>query len=127
MSMPAAPASSAMPDTARIAIDLSGCETKADLLARIARAMHFPGWFGHNWDALSDCLADLSWLPASGYAIELQHAQDLRRSAPEVLDTLLEILDESAAFWADAGIGFHVIHVDEVGDPGGDAEPPGRR
>jgi RNAse (barnase) inhibitor barstar len=126
MSLPAAPAPSATPDTARIAIDLSGCETKADLLARIARAMHFPSWFGHNWDALSDCLADLSWLPASGYAIELQQTQDLRRSAPDVLDTLLEIFDDSAAFWADAGIGFQVVQLDEGGDAIGDSEPATR-
>lgn len=33
--------------------------SKQQLLAELASALAFPGWFGHNWDALADCLADL--------------------------------------------------------------------
>ena len=33
--------------------------TQSELLALIARTLHFPGWFGGNLDALYDCLADL--------------------------------------------------------------------
>ena len=43
-----------------IRVDLAGCSDKATLLARLAAALQFPDWFGHNWDALSDCLTDLS-------------------------------------------------------------------
>ena len=50
-------------------IDLAGCTDKAELLARIARTLRFPDWFGHNWDALADCLCDLSWLPADAYRL----------------------------------------------------------
>ena len=76
------------------------------LLARFAAAFHFPDWFGHNWDALSDCLTDLSWLPARHYRIELAQPQALRTAAPETLDTALEILGEAAEFWADEGVIF---------------------
>ena len=34
------------------------------MLQRIASALGFPSWFGGNWDALFDCLADLSWQSA---------------------------------------------------------------
>lgn len=97
-------------DTAgqHILIDFDACSDKAAALARIAAAMQFPAWFGHNWDALSDCLADLSWLPASSYTIELAHTQALRTAAPAVFATLMEILAEAAAFWADQGIAFVV-------------------
>jgi hypothetical protein len=44
-------------------IDLHGASSKAEVIARLAAALHFPDWFGHNWDALSDCLSDLGWLP----------------------------------------------------------------
>lgn len=89
-----------------IRIDLAGCTDKATLLARFAAALQFPDWFGHNWDALSDCLTDLSWLPARHYRVELAQPQALRTTAPETLDTVLEILGEAAEFWADEGVIF---------------------
>lgn len=36
--------------------------SKEQLLERFARGLGFPDYFGHNWDALSDCLRDLTWL-----------------------------------------------------------------
>ncbi len=91
---------------AEIRIELAGCTDKAELLARFARALHFPHWFGHNWDALSDCLTDLSWLPAPHYRLVLCEPQALRAAAPETLDTALEILAEAAEFWAHSGVAF---------------------
>lgn len=98
------------PDSLRrdIHIELQGCRSKAELLTRIAAAMDFPPWFGHNWDALADCLSDLSWLPASGYTVHFRNVEDLHAAAPEVFATLVEILQETAAFWADEGVDFRV-------------------
>jgi RNAse (barnase) inhibitor barstar len=36
---------------------------KAALLATIATQLSFPDYFGGNWDALEECICDLSWLP----------------------------------------------------------------
>ncbi len=36
--------------------------SKAQLMNFLASELQFPDWFGHNWDALDECLADLSWL-----------------------------------------------------------------
>ena len=38
-----------------------GLETKAELLAFLARAIPLPDYFGHNWDALEECLGNLDW------------------------------------------------------------------
>lgn len=33
--------------------------SKADFLHQAARSLHFPGYFGYNWDALEECLNDM--------------------------------------------------------------------
>jgi len=38
---------------------------KAELLSAISEQLNFPEYFGGNFDALSECLADLSWLQYS--------------------------------------------------------------
>jgi hypothetical protein len=47
-----------------------GARSKQDAIAAIADALSFPDWFGHNLDALYDCLTDLSWLPAGEHVLE---------------------------------------------------------
>lgn len=95
-------------------IDLLGCANKATLLLRFAVALDFPIGSGRNWDALSDCLRDLSWLPAPGYALLLDSASGLHRAEGDDFDTLLSILDEARAFWADNNVPFWVfVALDE--------------
>jgi hypothetical protein len=37
--------------------------SKHALLATLATQLKFPDYFGGNWDALEECIGDLSWLP----------------------------------------------------------------
>jgi len=87
-------------------VDLAGCRDKAGLLDRIARALQFPATFGGNWDALSDCLGDLSWLPAKGYWIDFPHAAEFRLASPETFETLMSVLADAAATWTPQKIAF---------------------
>ncbi|MEU9355495.1 barstar family protein [Streptomyces griseoloalbus] len=41
-----------------VTLDLDGVTDKAGLMDVCARALGLPDWFGRNWDALVDCLAD---------------------------------------------------------------------
>jgi len=72
----------------------------------LARELAFPPYFGENWDALADCLTDLSWAPAEGYAILLSRLTGL---AQQDCFTALDVLDEAAIFWADNGVPFFVL------------------
>ncbi|OHC49891.1 MAG: barnase inhibitor, partial [Rhodanobacter sp. RIFOXYA1_FULL_67_6] len=81
--------------------DLAGCHDKGELLRRLATSLQLPATFGHNWDALADCLRDLGWTPAWGYVLLFEHADELRQSAAADYDILLGILDDAATFGSD--------------------------
>lgn len=85
-------------------VDLSGCANKGDFLARVAAGLEFPDWFGQNWDALADCLADMSGRPADGYVIILDHADHFRVAAEADFIAALEIFEEAARERASEGI-----------------------
>lgn len=42
-----------------IILSCVGIETKQQFHAAIAAALSFPDWYGHNLDALYDCLTDI--------------------------------------------------------------------
>lgn len=86
-----------------VRIDLDGCADKAEFLERAAAALGFPSWFGSNWDAFFDCLADLSWRPARGHLLVFENTADMRRHAPEALDTAVTILADAAVAWDERG------------------------
>lgn len=41
----------------------STVRSKEKLLAVLSQGLKLPKYFGGNWDALEECLQDLSWLP----------------------------------------------------------------
>ena len=93
------------------------CKTPATLLAEFARALDFPDYFGHNWDALEECLADLEWLPAKGYILLITDAAAVLSNDETEYETFLEILCDAGEAWGSgqAGMGarratpFHVL------------------
>jgi hypothetical protein len=92
-----------------VRIDLAGCTDKAAFLKRVATALEFPAWFGGNWDAFFDSLADLGWRPAAGHVLVFENAGDLRRHAPEALDTAIAILGDAALAWEQRGLPLRVF------------------
>jgi len=93
-------------------VPLAGAGAKQELLRRFAEALGFPDWFGANWDALEDCLTDLSWRPAEGYLLLLEGASGLEDLSAEDREMLLDILQASARFWAGQGTPFFAVFVD---------------
>ncbi|URO01542.1 barstar family protein [Leclercia adecarboxylata] len=55
-----------------------------EFLRSLYYVLWFPGYFGFNWDALYDCLCDLSWLPCRKIVL-------LHDSLPQIPKLDLEI------------------------------------
>ncbi|MGE0605714.1 MAG: barstar family protein [Pirellulales bacterium] len=75
-----------------------GIRTKHALLAEFQRQLRLPGYFGWNWDALEDCLRDLSWLGETQDIAVVHDSLPLprgRRNRP----MYLRLLNDVAEFW----------------------------
>ncbi len=72
---------------------------KEQLLNHAATALRFPADFGHNWDALEECLTDLEWVDADGYVIYYDHIDGLLAAHPDQFETFVEILRDAVASW----------------------------
>jgi hypothetical protein len=90
-------------------VALGGVTDKDGLLRRIAQALEFPKWFGGNWDALEDCLSDLSWQRADGWVILLR---EFDRVPGDDLGVLVDVLASAAEFWAGRGKLFFAVFID---------------
>jgi hypothetical protein len=97
----------------RWTVDLGGVRTKEALLATLAERLEFPEWFGANWDALNDVLAERAWEQSRGVVLTLERCGELAHADPETFETALEVLDSVAEGCYDEDIPFWVL-VDGV-------------
>lgn len=92
------------------AVDVAGVRDRDGLLDACARALALPPWFGRNWDALHDCLTDLSWWgEADGYLLVLPGWPGLSRAAPEVARVAAGVLDDAVAHWRNRAVSMSVL------------------
>ena len=94
-------------------IDFTGADGKAGRMARIAQALAFPDWFGGNWDALEDCLSDLSWSDAAGHVLLFENADVLPADERGIL---LDILASAASSWAERKRPFFAVFLNGAAD-----------
>lgn len=71
--------------------------SKAEALDAIGAALCFPDWYGRNLDALYDCLADLSWLPAGEHVVVWRGHRELEVADPTAYQAVLAALDDATA------------------------------
>src|SRR5438045_138860 len=60
--------------------DLQSVNSKAELLAAIAKGLKLPEHFGNNWDALADSVEDAAWLGKNGCVIALLNTAAYRKA-----------------------------------------------
>lgn len=70
-------------------ISLGPTPTREELLAAIAEALVLPDYFGHNWDALEECLQDLEF-DGDRLVLLVRRAALLWQWMPRELSTLVD-------------------------------------
>ena len=84
---------------------------KDAMLESIAAALAFPVWFGRNWDALEDCLTDLSWRKGEARVILFSGALP-----GDDLGILADVLASAAEYWRERGRPFFAVFIDPAGN-----------
>ncbi|MDP2431000.1 MAG: barstar family protein [Pseudomonadota bacterium] len=101
---------SALPAQAMPILDGRLLGDKESLLAALGRELHFPDYYGGNWDALDECLADLSW-HTGPLRLLITHADSLPDNLRE---SLVEVFLDAAKPWAEAGRIFALYLADSA-------------
>jgi hypothetical protein len=85
------------PKTAARVVRGAKCRESHALFDEFAAAWQFPPYFGENWDALDECLADLEWLRARAYVLIVADALRLLDDEPtETFRLFVEIVADIA-------------------------------
>jgi hypothetical protein len=70
-------------------------------MTRYVGPLELPGYFGRNWDALDECLIDLSWLPTQARVPVITNADQLLTAEPDrERSILVSVLDRAGGEWA---------------------------
>ncbi len=82
-----------------LSADLRSADSKAALLAAVAKGLKLPEHFGNNWDALADSLEDAECMGGNGCVIALAHAGGYRKAHGADWTTFEDILAEASDYW----------------------------
>lgn len=84
-------------DTNGIVVDIpSNIQAKKVLLEILGTGLQFPDYYGVNWDALEECIRDLSWLKEDNVII--RHT-DLPLTNDDAHKIYLAILKDAVGKW----------------------------
>lgn len=92
-----------------LTLDLKGIRSKKGLLETLATGLKLPKHFGHNWDALADCLMDDAWAKRESYTVVVLDAAAAAKRFGDDWATLTDVLGEACAWWDKKGKSFQVV------------------
>lgn len=84
-------------------VDLKGVRSKKALLEALAAGIKLPAGFGHNWDALADCLMDDRWAKGETITVVLLNAAKVETRLAADWTTLEEIFADAGKWWKSRG------------------------
>jgi hypothetical protein len=91
-------------------VDFAACEEIDGVLRQLGEDLAFPAWYGHNLDALNDCLTDFSWREAAGYLLLIANSERLQVKRPAALGAVNEVFAAAIDEWRTRGIPLWVFY-----------------
>jgi ribonuclease inhibitor len=76
----------------KYSVDLSGINSRDELHERLAQVFSFPDYYGRNWDAFDECIADL----APPVSIVVTGFESLRFALPHEAELFAKCLHGAA-------------------------------
>ena len=96
----------AQADLHLIQVPLKETPRMADALEILTKATQCPAHEGAHLDDLAEMLSDFSWLPANGYVLLVEDADNLIASEPTGVQKLLEAFQAACHHWQGQEIPF---------------------
>lgn len=92
-------------------VDGAPITTEEQLFSALAKEMKFPSYFGRNWDAVDECLRDMTWLPGAGYVLFIRGAEQFWKQSTRLAGALVESWLFAAEDWSQEKMPFHLVFV----------------
>lgn len=92
-----------------LTVEIAARANKDQALEQLGAALHFPTWYGANFDALFDCLTDPDWQPGRGHVIMIKGMIDLRATNPDDFATMIEVFQAATEARREAASPFWVL------------------
>jgi RNAse (barnase) inhibitor barstar len=99
-----------------VVLDGSDVEDRTAFLEACDEAFALPEWFGMNWDALEECLADLELEGAEGVVVVWSSWGTFAEAAPKDFAVALDVLGSAVRGWTTDGVRGGVLLVGEGPD-----------
>lgn len=94
-------------------VNISDVPDKDSLFNQMEEMFRFPPYFGHNWDALYECITDLEWIEEKNVIINHEHLVHMPDDTLNIYVSLLIDAMYSWIYWPSRKgfeqIGFYVV------------------
>jgi len=89
--------------------DLARVGDREAFFRRCAEVFALPDYFGHNFDALHECLLDSARRGTPGAIVHWRRGSGLARRAPDAVATAFRVLEDAGTYWSGSGRVFLVV------------------
>ncbi|UBF24964.1 barstar family protein [Kovacikia minuta CCNUW1] len=82
---------------------------KSDFLQACAQVMHFPPYFGNNWDAFEECMTDPGIISINQLILLYNHPENFAQNEPNQWKTAVYILRTAIEYWSEKNVLMYVL------------------